>query len=218
MTLSIDIISDVVCPWCFIAKRRLEAAVALYCERFPENPPPQVRWFPFQLNPELPAEGISRDEHMARKFGPKKGGEVHAQVKSLGSSVGIAFAFDRIRRQPNTLASHSLIALAGEHGLQDEMVEALFTGYFLHGADLTQDEVLVRLAVQVGLPSEEVTDALGDRDKLEQVSGLDEQARGSGVEGVPFFIFNRKLAASGAHEPQSLLEAMIKSEAPPAAA
>ena len=217
MTLSIDIISDVVCPWCFIGKRRLEAALALYRVRFPENPAPEVRWFPFQLNPDLPAEGISRAEHIARKFGTKKGADIYAQVAGVGSTVGIAFAFDRIARQPNTLASHSLIALAGEHGLQDDMVETLFTAYFLDGEDLTRDEVLVRLAAQVGLPADEVTDALGDRDKLEQVAGLDEQARGNGVEGVPFFIFNRKLAASGAHEPGSLLEAMIKSEAIPVA-
>ena len=108
--LNIDVISDVVCPWCFVGKRRLEAALALYAQKHPDRPAPVVQWHPYQLNPDLPREGIPRKEYIAQKFGGRP--YPNERLESVGAPLGIAFAFDKMLRQPNTLAAHSLIARA----------------------------------------------------------------------------------------------------------
>jgi predicted DsbA family dithiol-disulfide isomerase len=110
--LTIDVVSDVVCPWCYIGKRRLEAALELYAQAKPDAPPPKVSFHPFQLNPDLPPEGMLRADYVARKWGGRPSSEVYARVSGVGKSVGIDFEFDRIVRQPNTKAAHALIALA----------------------------------------------------------------------------------------------------------
>ena len=111
--LNIDILSDVVCPWCYVGKRQIEAALALYAQQHPGAEPPRVSWRPFQLNPQLPAEGMSRQEYVLQKFGAARAKDVYARVTAVGAEYGIPFAFDKIARQPNTVAAHSLIALAG---------------------------------------------------------------------------------------------------------
>ena len=217
MPLAIDVVSDVVCPWCFIGKRRLEGALARYAAERPEAPAPEVTWRPFQLNPGLPAEGMPRDEYVARKFGAR-GGAVYDRVAMIGREVGIPFAFDRIARQPNTLAAHSLIELAQGHGRQDAAVEALFRAYFLDGVDLTARENLVATAVGAGLDRAEVEAWLDLADAREAVTAEDARAREIGVEGVPFFIFNRRLAVSGAQPSDVLLDAMTQAESAPSEA
>jgi predicted DsbA family dithiol-disulfide isomerase len=211
MPLTIDVVSDVVCPWCFIGKRKLERALELYKERNPDADAPVVRWHPFQLNPDLPKEGTPRQEYIARKFGPR-GGSTYERVKAVGQTVGIEFAFDRIERQPNTLAAHSLIALAGTYGIQDEVKEAMLRAYFLDARDLTSDDTLRDIAVGAGMPAEEAAAALRDDGIRASVSEADRQARQMGVEGVPFFIFNRRVAVSGAHDPEVLLQAIAQAE------
>ncbi len=211
MPLTIDIVSDVVCPWCFVGKRKLAAALDLYAKERPDAPAPQVTWRPFQLNPQMPAEGMLRTEYVQRKFG-RSGTEVYARVSQAGKSVGIDFAFDRIVRQPNTLAPHALIALAGEHGKQDAVVDALFHAYVLDGRDLTDAATLTEVATGAGLPRDAVEVCLADEQARRTVAGEDEQAREMGVSGVPCFIFNGRTAVSGAHEPQTLLQAMLQSE------
>ncbi len=209
--LEIDIVSDVVCPWCFIGKRKLEKALALYAARQPAAPVLTVHWRPFQLNPQLPETGMARAEYVARKFGAR-GSEVYARVAAAGKTVGIEFAFDKIARQPNTLAAHSLIALAQQHGKQDEVVEALFKAYFIDGADLTRRDVLTGIAVGAGLPRDVVTACLADAATREAVAQEDAHARARGVEGVPFFIFNQRDAVSGAQDPEVLLGAILKAD------
>jgi predicted DsbA family dithiol-disulfide isomerase len=113
--LTINVVSDVVCPWCFIGKRRLEAAIDLYKQRFPNRPEPVVTWWPFQLNPDMPAEGVDRAEHMAKKFGKAQLEQAHQRLAGIGNEVGIPFDFEATKRQPNTLAAHSLIELAAGH-------------------------------------------------------------------------------------------------------
>jgi len=211
MPLTIDVVSDVVCPWCYIGKRRLAAALERYAQERPEAPAPQVSWRPFQLNPQMAAAGMPRAEYVQRKFG-RGGTEVYARVAQVGKSVGIDFAFDRITRQPSTLAPHALIALGAEHGLQDPVVEALFRAYFLDGRDLTDPAVLATIAVDAGLARQAVDACLASAEARAQVAAEDEQARGMGVEGVPFFVFNRQYAVSGAHEPDVLLQAMLQAE------
>ncbi len=206
--LSIDIISDIVCPWCYIGKRRLEGALKLYRELHPQAPEPEVRWWPFQLNPEMSAEGIDRSTYLERKFGSKSVADIYARVSGVGKEVGIPFAFDKMVRQPNTLAAHSVVAQAGLLGLQDAMVEALFHAYFIEGCDLTQDEVLVRIATSAGVSEADARECLEGAEMREQAAHEDKRARELGVEGVPFFIFNRRIAVSGAQPEEMLLQAM----------
>jgi predicted DsbA family dithiol-disulfide isomerase len=214
MSLEIDIVSDVVCPWCFIGKRRIEGALALYAGERPAAPPPTVTWRPFQLNPALPAEGMSRADYVARKFGPR-GGAVYDRVSAVGREVGLDFKFDRISRQPNTLAAHGLVELAGSRGVQDAVVEALFRAYFLDGVDLTAHANLSAIAAAAGLDRAEVDEWLATAEARELVAAEDRRAREMGVEGVPFFVFGKRLAVSGAQPSEVLLDAMKQAEAVP---
>lgn len=211
MALHIDVVSDLVCPWCYIGKRKLARAIELYRERDPEAEPPQVRWHPFQLNPDMPEGGVERGEYLQRKFGGRST-QIYARVSAAGAAVGIPFAFDKVTRQPNTLAAHSLIALAAGAGLQDAVLEAFFNAYFIDGRDLTSSPTLTEIACGAGLASAEVEACLASPRAREQVQAEDEEARRIGVEGVPFFIINRRHTISGAQDPQVLLEAMLKSE------
>jgi predicted DsbA family dithiol-disulfide isomerase len=193
--LNIDIISDVVCPWCYIGKRQIEAALALYAQQHPGADRPSVTWRPFQLNPQLPAEGMSRQDYVVQKFGAARAKDIYARVAAVGAELGIAFAFDRIERQPNTVAAHSLIALAGApgshaDGLQDRVKEAFLRAYFLDGVDLTKTENLVAIATAAGLDRGRVEQCLADPQSRQAVEQEDQRARAIGVEGVPFFIFN----------------------------
>lgn len=212
MKLRIDVVSDVVCPWCFIGKRRLEQAVQLLAQDGIDSQAFEVVWRPYQLNPQLPPEGMARSAYVAAKFGTR-GQEVYSRVAGVGRSVGIEFAFDRIVRQPNTVAAHQLIDLARAEGVQDQMVESLFRGYFLEGRDLTQAATLVELAVRAGLDEARVAASLNDYAQRQAVIARDEEARELGVTGVPFFIFAGQLAVSGAQEPEVLARAFKQAAA-----
>ena len=215
--MNIDIISDVVCPWCYIGKRQIEAALTLYAQQNPGADPPRVTWRPFQLNPQLPAEGMSRQDYVLQKFGVARAKDIYARVAAVGAEHGIAFAFDKIGRQPNTVAVHSLIALAAAaeaqaDGLQDRVNEAFLRAYFRDGVDLTKTENLVAIATAAGLDRARVEQCLADPQSRLAVAEEDQRARAIGVEGVPFFIFNGKLAVSGAQGPEALLKAMRQAE------
>lgn len=207
MTLTIDVVSDVVCPWCFVGKRRLEAALVQWRQIHPDEPEPAVRWLPFELNPALPATGMERSEYMRGKFGTDDV-NVLSRVADAGKGAGIGFRFERIVRQPNTRRLHLLIELAGEHLRQDALVERLFDAYFLEGVDLTSAENLKALAVSVGLDGGEIDAALTDSSRLAAIAATEDEVRNWGVEGVPFFVFGGRLAVSGAHEPAALVAAM----------
>lgn len=197
----IDIVSDVICPWCFIGKRRLERALALAPQQ-----ELQIGWRPFQLNPDMPPEGMDRGAYLEAKFGSARGGRMYDQVKAAGAEEGIAFAFDRITRTPNTIKPHRLIRRAADEARQDAMVEALFRAYFLDGADLTDDATLVRIAQGAGFAADDTAAYLaGDRDEA-QVRNEDAFARQVGINGVPCFIIDRKFALSGAQAPEAFLE------------
>ena len=212
--LTIDVLSDVVCPWCLIGKRRLELALAEYARLYPERPAPLVRWHPFQLNPDMPEGGMSRADYVRQKFGDRAD-TVYDRVKAVGRTLDIAFAIDTIARQPNTAAAHSLIGLAEVGEQQQSLVEALFRAYFLEGVDLTQRGELERLAQGAGLSAQAVQSCLDSEEARHQVRASDVRARQMGVQGVPFFIFNNQVGVSGAHEPETLLQAMEQSLQPP---
>ena len=215
MAVRIDVISDVVCPWCFIGKRRLESALELMRGRSDQAPDVEVVWHPFQLNPDLPVAGIERSEYIARKFG-SRAQDIYGRVSAVGRSVGIEFAFERIVRQPNTVGAHQLIAIAQDEGRQEDIVETLFQAYFLEGVDLTQPGNLLALAERAGLRPETARSGLEDDARRQAVAAADHQARALGVTGVPFFIFDRRLAVSGAQEPEVLVRAISEAALEPA--
>jgi predicted DsbA family dithiol-disulfide isomerase len=215
MALSIDIVSDVVCPWCFIGKRRLERALELYRARRPEAEAPTITCHPFEPNPDIPPEGVARADYIAKKFGAR-GYSAHERLVHAGAQLGIPFAFERIERQPNTLAAHALIEWARRRGVQPAMKEALMKAFFVDGRDLTDAATLVAVAAEAGLDREEAGAAIVDRELRRLVEEQEEHARNMGVHGVPFFILNRRLAVEGAQPSDVLLEAMLEAEKQPA--
>jgi predicted DsbA family dithiol-disulfide isomerase len=196
----------VVCPWCFIGKRRLEKAIAL-------NPdiPVEVHWRPYFLNDWIPREGISREQYLTTKFGsPERYKGIAQRVSAAASAEGLTYAIDKISRQPNTLDAHRLIRWADATGKAAEMKQKLMDLYFTEGADLTNHAVLVQAAADIGLDPEDIRAALeSDRDVAE-VEREALSAKEAGIEGVPCFIFSGKFAVSGAQEPEYLAEAIAR--------
>lgn len=214
--MQIDIISDVVCPWCFIGKRHLEKALAQYAAAHPDANAAKMIWHPFQLNPHLPSEGMPREEYLASKFGgPDRAKEIYSRVAQAGTSAGIDFHFDDIQAQPNTTDAHQLILLALAFDAQDGVVESLFAGYFLEGRDLRDQQTLIELAGRGGLPRADAERCLETQQLRKQVDEQQNHALTLGVQGVPFFIFDQKLAASGAQPPEVLVEAMEQAASQP---
>ncbi|MFZ0622724.1 MAG: DsbA family oxidoreductase [Pseudolabrys sp.] len=200
----IDVISDVVCPWCFIGKRRLEKALAL-------NPdiPVDVHWRPYFLNDWIPREGISRAQYLTTKFGSVDRYKGIAQrVSAAAAADGLTYAMDKISRQPNTLDAHRLIRWAGGIGKAAEMKQRLMDLYFTEGADLTNHAVLVQAAADVGLDPEDVRAALQSDQDVADVEREAASAKEAGIEGVPCFILDGKFAISGAQAPEYLAEAI----------
>jgi predicted DsbA family dithiol-disulfide isomerase len=181
----------------------------MYHERRPDEVKPAVRWQPFQLNPDVPAEGMPRQEYLERKFGS---GHAHsyARVAGVGREVGIEFAFDRITVQPNTLNAHRLLLYGAKQGCEDAVAEQLFRAYFLEGVDLTNQAALTRVGERAGLDRAALAAYLTSEDGREKVLRADLEARQAGINGVPFFLFNRRTAVSGAQAPETLLQAMLK--------
>jgi predicted DsbA family dithiol-disulfide isomerase len=200
--IQIDIVSDTVCPWCYIGKRRLERALT-------QRPDLafQLGWRPFQLNPDMPREGMDREQYLNLKFGGSdRARRVYNSVRQAGSEEGIPFAFDAIRRQPNTVDSHRLIRWAANEGRQDAVVEGLFRVYFTQGADIGNPEVLAQVAQQCGLDGAEIARRLTEDVDVELVQREETVARRLGINGVPCFIIDRKYAVSGAQDPSVLLQ------------
>jgi predicted DsbA family dithiol-disulfide isomerase len=203
--MQIDVISDTICPWCFIGKRRLARAMSLRpAIAF------DVRWRPFQLNPTMPVGGMERKAYLTAKFGMADAGEMYRQIAAEGEKDGIVFAFDAIARTPNTIDSHRLIRWAEAAGVQDDVVERLFIAYFENGEDIGDVRVLADIADLCGMDGVEVAEMLeGDTDTA-LVQREDALAREMGVTGVPAFIFGGRLALSGAREPEVMAAVIDK--------
>jgi len=208
-SLTIDVVSDVVCPWCYIGKRKLEAALSL--PEAADVPEPLLRWHPFQLNPDMPAEGISRKQYLEEKFGgPARAEEIYARVRAAGRTAGLELNIDGITLQPNTLSAHALIAFAQQPGSSagSDVKERLLKAYFIENRFIGDADVLADIAREAGLDAAAARSFVTDPRQLQQVAQADAQARGMGINGVPFFIFNQKVAVSGAQDPAALLDAM----------
>ena len=195
----IEIASDVVCPWCYIGKRRLQKALA----ELGGEVEARIEWLPFQLNPQMPEGGMARAEYRRAKFGSlERARSLDARVAQEGAGEGIAFAFERIERTPNTSAAHRLIELAQREGKGQGVVDALFRAYFEEARDIGDPAVLESISTSnnvQGWPGQ--ADAQG-------VAALEETMRGFGISAVPTFIFARKFGVSGAHPPESLVQAI----------
>ena len=203
--LRIEVVSDVVCPWCYIGKRRLEKALALVGG----NLAPQVTWLPFQLNPGMPAEGMPRAEYRRAKFGSvERGRQLDARVAAEGRSEGIAFALERIERTPNTFAAHQLIDLAQQTGVGGAVVDALFRAYFEEARDVGDRGVLLAIAESAGLARAQAEARWADAAEARRVAELEDSMKALGISGVPTFILERKFGVSGAQPAEALAAAM----------
>jgi predicted DsbA family dithiol-disulfide isomerase len=199
--MQIDIISDIVCPWCFIGKRRLEKALVMRPEI-----EAAITWRPFQLNPDMPAEGMTRADYIATKFGDSgHSRRIHQTIAEAGATVGIAFAFDKIKRSPNTRNAHRLIRYATRQGAASEVVTRLFEGYFLEGRDVGDVPTLAKIAAEAGLDEREARAFLAGDSERDEIVAEDRNARRLGVNAVPCFIFAGQYAISGAQEPEFFL-------------
>jgi predicted DsbA family dithiol-disulfide isomerase len=213
--LSIDIISDVVCPWCYVGKRRLEAALAQHAVDAAQ--PVEVRWRAFQLNPDIPAGGVDRRSYLEQKFGgPERAKQIYARIKAAGEEVGISFNFDGIVRQPNTVDAHRLIAWAQDTDweVSDALIERLFRAYFVEGIDIGNIDALARLAGDAGFDATAARTWLASDAGRAAIEAEEQRARALGVTGVPFFVFNQRLAVSGAQPSEVLLGAMKQASLP----
>jgi predicted DsbA family dithiol-disulfide isomerase len=202
--LTIDVVSDVVCPWCYIGKRRLEAALALRNDIVAE-----IRWRPFFLDPTVPRTGKPRIDYITGKFGSlERIKPAHERITGLGKEIGIDFHMADIETQPNTLDAHRLIGWATLEGKADPLVENLFADFFVNGVDLSNPEVLADIGARAGLDRNAVAaDLKSDKDE-ELVRKQAQAASASGIGGVPFFVFGGKVAVAGAQEPEVLSSAI----------
>ena len=209
--MKIEVVSDVVCPWCYIGKRRLEKALAMVGG----EAQPEVTWLPFQLNPGMPPQGMPRAEYRRAKFGSvERGRQLDARVAAEGRGEGIDFALERIERTPNTFAAHQLIDLAQERGAGGAVVDALFRAYFEEARDTGDREVLLGIAESAAMPRAVVEARWNDVAQAQRVAELEENMKRLGISGVPTFIFERKFGVSGAQAPEALAEAMREAATP----
>ena len=202
--IRIDVVSDIVCPWCFIGKRRLEKALAIA-----SDVPVEVHWRPYFLNDWIPVEGIGRDQYLTTKFGsPERYQGIAQRVRAAAAAEGLDYAVDKINRQPNTRDAHRLIRWADGIGKAADMKQRLMDLYFTEGADLSNRAVLVQAAADVGLDPEDVRAALDSNKDIAEIEQEVEAAKEAGIQGVPCFILDGKYAISGAQEPEALAAAI----------
>lgn len=207
--MKIEIYSDVICPWCFISKRRLERAL----EQVGSAQPAQVRWRPFELNPTMPKEGLDRRSYLEAKFGGAEALQtMEGRVAQAGEAEGIEFVFDRIVRTPNTFDAHRLIWFAGQQGCQDDVVEALFYSYFTEGREIGNLDSLTEVAADCGLNREEVRVFLASDRAVQEVRTEEATGHRLGIRGVPYFLLNGSLSISGAQPPDIFVSALQQAE------
>jgi predicted DsbA family dithiol-disulfide isomerase len=200
----IDVVSDVVCPWCFIGKHRLEKALALR-----PGVAVEVHWRPYFLNDWIPREGISREQYLTTKFGsPERYKGIAQRVTAAAAEEGLVYAAEKVKRQPNTLDCHRLIRWAEVEGKAGEMKQKLMDLYFTQGADLTDRDTLVQAAASIGLDANTVREGLASDQDVAAIEQEAQSAKAAGIEGVPCFIFGGKFAVSGAQSPEYLAGAI----------
>ncbi len=205
----LEIVSDVICPWCYVGKRRLAQALEQLSDL-----PLTIHWRPFELNPSMPAAGMDRRSYCVAKFGSLEyANQMYARVVAAAQADGLALHVERMTRTPNTRAAHRLIAYAGGHDRQDAMVDSLFEAYFVNGQDVGSQPQLIELGVAVGLERGAVTAMLAEREGDAAIEAAERDAHELGVEGVPAFLYNGRLLFSGAQSPQTIALALQRAHA-----
>jgi predicted DsbA family dithiol-disulfide isomerase len=200
----VDVVSDVICPWCFLGKRRLDAAIAMLdIEVF-------VRWRPFMLDPTIPPEGLDRQDYMLRKFGPERLKTIHGPLIAAGAELGVPYDFDAITRTPNTLDAHRLIRWAHTAGLQHEAAERLFMAYWSEGKDVGDRAVLAACAGEAGINAQQIRELLDSDQDVEETKAEIRHASDIGVTGVPTFFLAQRYALAGAQPPEVLADAITR--------
>ncbi len=200
----IDIVSDVICPWCYVGQKRLAKALALRPDLAVE-----INWRPFQLAPELPQEGMDRREYLKAKFGESAGrGPMLEALKASGLAEGIDFQFDRIARTPNTFDAHRLIFWASAVGAQDAVVRALFAAYFEQGRDIGSHDVLIAIAGENGMDQQRISELLNSDSDTDRMRHDLDLAHKMGIGGVPTFVLNRRYLIQGAQDAEKLVKAL----------
>lgn len=203
--IKVDIVSDVVCPWCFIGKRRIEKAMATLSHEFDF----EVSYLPFELNPQTPKEGFNQKEYLAKKFGSEeKYNQITSHVTHVAAEEGLQFNFDKQHVSPNTKDAHRVIWFAKKEGKQLEVKEAFLKAYFEQGVDLTKKENIVSVASSVGLDAKRVNSLLDSQEGLQEVNELEELNYQRGVSGVPFYIINNQYGISGAQPADVFIQAL----------
>ena len=207
--LTIDIYSDIVCPWCYVGKRRLERALA----QLGGGAHARITWRPFQLNPTMPSDGMDRAAYLKAKFGSLETfGQMEEQLLAAGADEQISFAFEKIQRTPNTFAAHRLVWYAAQQGKQDAMVETLFRGYFLEGQNIGDVKTLTHVAAEAGLDRTETEKFLSSEKGVVEVKAEEAVGRRFGIRGVPYFVFNGTVSISGAQPPDIFVSAIQQAE------
>ncbi len=205
---TLDIISDAICPWCYIGKRQMERALPLLAQ---DGLDLAVHWHPYQLNPDMPEAGVARDAYRAAKFGSaERARALDERIVEAGAAVGLEIRPERMRRTPNTVAAHRVIWLAGRHDVQDAVVEALFRAYFTDGQDIGDPATLIAIAAQAGLEAAAVTALLAGADGRHEVLAEDQMARRAGLNGVPSFVMAGHVLFSGAMPAETMAEAFTQ--------
>jgi predicted DsbA family dithiol-disulfide isomerase len=205
--IKIDIVSDVVCPWCYIGKRRLEKAIAQVADQVDVA----LEYHPFELNPEMPLEGRSQKQYLIKKFGSEaKYQQIVDHVTEVAAREGLKFDFEKQVISPNTRNAHRLIWFAKKHGKQIDMKEALMKAYFEQGIDLTISQNLVSIATQAGLDTQEAKSFLNSTEGVVEVTTEEMQNAQRGISGVPFFIINTKYGVSGAQPTEVFVKALLE--------
>jgi predicted DsbA family dithiol-disulfide isomerase len=208
---TIAIYSDLICPWCYIGKRRMEQAIRM----LPSGTNVSRWWHPFQLNPDMPRAGLNRKMYRSKKFGSwERSLAMDAQVTAAGKSVGIEFRYDLQTHTPNTFDSHRLVWLAGISGVQDAVVEALFRAYFCEGTNFSDGKKLIEIGVSAGMDAPQLERSLTGEESASAVRGEEKQARMFGISGVPFYFINETVSFSGAQPAESFLEAFRRTKTP----
>jgi predicted DsbA family dithiol-disulfide isomerase len=202
--IKIDVVSDVVCPWCYIGKRRLEKAIDMLKNEFEFD----ITYHPFELNPQVPPEGIDQKAFLINKFGSVDQYEALTnRVTVVAAQEGLILNYEKQEVMPNTRKAHALIDLAQTHGLQIQVVEALFDSYFAKGVDLSREENLVQIGENIGLAADDIREKLNGADSLRSIQAKEEQLSKLGISGVPFYIINEKYAVSGAQQAEMFVKA-----------
>lgn len=201
----IDVISDAICPWCYIGKRQLERALPILAQ---EQLHFSVMWHPYQLNPDMPAEGVERKAYREAKFGgPERARQIDERITETAATVGLEFHLEKLTRTPNTVNAHRLIRYAAQEGVQDAVVEALFKAYFCEGADIGDSEILAGIGGVGGLDPDAVWKMLASDEGRKEVLAGDQMARNAGIQGVPSFALQGHVLFSGAQPAEEMAKA-----------